>query len=780
MTVRAISRLAVGLWTTIAAGSAVAQAPSTAVTTPATDTANNEDEVVVAGGRARGSIVADVRPERVFRAADVRAFGADDVEALLGAIGAQTASNRGRGDEGPVTLLNGRRVSSLAEIARIPAEAIQRMEIFPEEVALRYGYRADQKVVNVVTYQRFRSVVGQAGYAAPTAGGRQRGDVEADALIIRGDTRFGLGATYARAANLLERDRGLTQPSGAAALGRDRTLLPATERLRVEGVASGPILAAVAATLNASVERNHSRDLLGRSADRTLRRDDRQDAVHVGVTLGGGAGTWRWTALGNLDQRSGRTLLDQAVAGPVTVRSDDTTAGADLIVAGPLMTAPAGAIIATLHGAADTRDLATSPRQGSGRSRDSLSRDSAALQLNLDVPLLGHATPGGSPFGRLSANLDTRVARLSGAGTTWSYGAALSWSPARALGVIVSGTSEQAAPDLVLVGGAALLTPNVRTLDGARREVVDVPQLSGGNPLLRPDERHIIRLGVNLRPLAHTDLTLTLDYTTTLADDPVTTLPLATPQVEAAFPERFRRDSGGRLTEVDARPLNAAASRLRQLRWGINLTRPLGPTPPGMADGMIRIPASQAGQMTREPNGSVTFRPMPGSDLARNITRASSRIFLSLYHEWTLEDSLLLRRGLPTLDLLSGDAVDVTGGRRRHQIEFQAGAFQRGLGARFEATWRSGLTLHQGETNAGALRVGSLATVDMTFFVDLAERLRGMPKWLTGARVSVAIDNLFDRRIEVHDRLGATPLTYQRGYLDPLGRTFTIKLRKVL
>lgn len=780
MTVRARDGLAVGLWTTIAAGSAVAQGPSTAALAPAADTASNEDEVVVAGGRARGSIVADVRPERVFRAADIRAFGADDVEALLGAIGAQSASNGGRGDEDPVTLLNGRRVSSLAEIARIPAEAIQRMEIFPEEVALRYGYRADQKVVNVVTFQRFRSVVGQAGYAVPTAGGRKRGDVDADALVIRGDTRFGLGATYTRAANLLERDRGLIQPSGAADLGRDRTLLPATERLRVEGVASGPVLAAIAATLNASAEINHSRDLLGHSTGRALRRDDRQDAEHVGVTLGGSAATWRWTALGNLDRRSGRTLTDLAAGGRDTVRTADTTAGADLIVAGPLTTAPAGAIIATLHGSVETRDLVTSPRQGSSLPQGSLNRDSAAMQLNLDVPLLGYAAPGGSPFGRLSANLDARVARLSDAGTTWSYGAALSWCPTRALGVIVSGTSEQAAPDLLLVGGAALLTPNIRTLDGARGEVVDVIQLSGGNPLLRSAERHITRLGVNLRPLAHTDLTLSLDYIRTLADDPVTTLPLATPQVEAAFPERFRRDSSGRLTEVDARPLNAAASRLRQLRWGINLTRPLGPTPPGMADGMIRIPAGQAGQMTQEPNGSVTFRPTPGSDLARNITRASSRIFLSLYHEWTLEDSLLLRRGLPALDLLSGDAVDVTGGRRRHQIDFQAGAFQRGLGARLQATWRSGLTLDQDEASTGALRVGSLTTVNVTSFIELTERLRGLPEWLGRTRVSVAVDNILNRRTKVHDRLGATPLAYQRGYLDPLGRAFTINIRKVL
>ena len=50
----------------------------------------------------------------------------------------------------------------------IPTEAIQRVEILPEEVALKYGYRADQKVVNIVLRQRFRSTVAQlAGTTIP-------------------------------------------------------------------------------------------------------------------------------------------------------------------------------------------------------------------------------------------------------------------------------------------------------------------------------------------------------------------------------------------------------------------------------------------------------------------------------------------------------------------------------------------------------------------------------------------------------------------------------------
>ena len=43
---------------------------------------------------------------------------------------------------------HGRRVSSYAEIARLPTEAIERTEILPEEVALKYGYPADRKEVS--------------------------------------------------------------------------------------------------------------------------------------------------------------------------------------------------------------------------------------------------------------------------------------------------------------------------------------------------------------------------------------------------------------------------------------------------------------------------------------------------------------------------------------------------------------------------------------------------------------------------------------------------------
>ncbi|WP_192803352.1 hypothetical protein, partial [Streptococcus agalactiae] len=76
----------------------------------------------------------------------------------------------------------------------------------------------------------------------------------------------------------------------------------------------------------------------------------------------------------------------------------------------------------------------------------------------------------------------------------------------------------------------------------------------------------------------------------------------------------------------------------------------------------------------------------------------------SLYHNWYLEDEIVLRPGVPVLNLLEDGAVDFLGGRRRHEIDLQAGVFKRGLGARLSASWRSGTRIAETGTVAGDLR----------------------------------------------------------------------------
>jgi len=74
-----------------------------------------------------------------------------------------------------------------------------------------------------------------------------------------------------------------------------------------------------------------------------------------------------------------------------------------------------------------------------------------------------------------------------------------------------------------------------------------------------------------------------------------------------------------------------------------------------------------------------------------------------------------------------------------------------------------------------------MATVDLRLFANLGQMpslVKAHP-FLRGARVSIGIDNIFNQRRDVTDANGVTPVRYQPGYLDPLGRAVTISFRKL-
>ena len=58
-------------------------------------------------------------------------------------------------------------------------------------------------------------------------------------------------------------------------------------------------------------------------------------------------------------------------------------------------------------------------------------------------------------------------------------------------------------------------------------------------------------------------------------DNAIASLPAATAEIEAAFPDRFLRDGDGDLVGIDNRPVNFARETRNQLRWGFNLSVPL-------------------------------------------------------------------------------------------------------------------------------------------------------------------------------------------------------------
>jgi outer membrane receptor protein involved in Fe transport len=115
-------------------------------------------------------------------------------------------------------------------------------------------------------------------------------------------------------------------------------------------------------------------------------------------------------------------------------------------------------------------------------------------------------------------------------------------------------------------------------------------------------------------------------------------------------------------------------------------------------------------------------------------------------------------------------------------VQLQLGYSNNGLGMRVDGNWKSATSVHgDGMGTTGDLHFSDLATINLRMFADLG----GMPKfmakpWARGLRINVGVTNLFNSRQHVRDANGDTPLRYQPAYLDPLGRTVSITIRKLI
>ena len=929
---------------------------------PAPEAEEEDEEIVVTGQRRLpGAAIGDIPPEVTLNQGDIRAYGVSSVTDLLTELAPQTGSGQGRGGERPVVLLNGHRISGLREIQDIPTEAIQRVEILPEEVALRYGYSADQKVVNIVLRRYFRATTAEASAGTSTAGGGASANVEAGLLRIRRDTRLNLDVKYQSADSLLESQRDIIPgvprrpyafggnvsaasglpgaeidpalsalagvpvtiagvPEGPRTLAgfatnanranvsdisQYRTLRPATDQLQLNFVLARPI-GNVSATFNASFQANGSDSLTGVpgvtlivpagdpfspfgtnvALDRyvagiPLTQHVASETAHAGVTLLGTLHHWNWSLTGNYDRVATRTRtvtgldtsalqasLDAGDPGfdpfgpnlnylnsPLLIdraHSLSNAGNVQLVANGTLLDLPAGPLLTTFKLGGEATGFDTeAERAGVVRTAD-LSRTGGNAQLTLDLPLASRRRHVLDAIGDLTANFNFSATRLSDFGTITTLGYGLIWKPIPTVTLLWSMTDQEGAPTIQQVGNPVILTPGVPVFDYVTGRTAFVTRLDGGNPALRADDRHIFKLGLNATILSNPQLVLNAQYLRIRTDNAIASLPAATAAIEAAFPDRFLRDPDGDLAEIDNRPVNFARENRNQLRWGFNLSVPLrasaaqqarlremfrsafagrrfpggpggegrrrreGAGPPAPADG--NAPTPQPGATQPQPGDQAQAQPgAPGGPAEPNATPpfggeggrggfgrggfggrgggfggrggfgpggpGAGRLQLGIYHTWIFRDDILIRPGVPVIDLLNGGAIGASGGQPRHRIEAQGGISKNGFGVRFSANWQSGTIVRGGLPASGSngdLFFSDLATANFRLYADFTQiGTLGRQSWARGLRITLSVNNIFDAHEHVRDATGATPLSYQPDYLDPLGREVRLTIRKL-
>ncbi len=775
-------------------GTALAQSVTLAPTQSATDDAELDEEdatVTVTGQRPRCSVVGDIPAENILTTRDIRATGATSISELLDAVSAQTGSARGRSSGRPVLLLNGLRISGFRELRDLPAEAIERMEILPEEVALKYGYSADQRVVNIVLRQRFNSTGVEGRAKTATDGGYVAGQSEATRLLIRNGQRTSLNLRVEGNGSLTEAERDIVLAVPISPDPRDsRTLIGQGRSARLTGTVNRTILGHVGATLTGEVGRSTGRSRFGLDtlAGDALVRATTSDSAAVGFALNTQQDKWRLSSTGNAELSHNVSRSDRDLTVDDRSRSNRRSFALDGTATGPLLALPAGDANATFRVGAGRTDLESRATRAGFITATDLGRTNGEASVSLDLPLAKR----GSAIGRLTANANAGVTQLSDFGKLTSLGGGLNWAPATRLSLIASFTREEGAPSLQQLGDPLLETPGIRFFDATRGETVTVTTLTGGNAALDADRRRVMKLGANWQPSEKVDLRLRADYVRSSIDRPQASFPAASAALEAAFPDRFVRDGSGNLIRVDLRPVNFQASHRNTLRWGFDFTKPLKSTPPSAAT----IAAMRARFAPNRPPGDQP--PAPGAgDTALGGQRGGfggggrgagrfadgrngGRLTLSMTHSLTLVDRVTIANGLPDLDYLDGQAVGANGGRARHEIESEAGYYNNGIGARLSTKWRSG-TRVDSNVSGGDLRFSPYATVNLRLFANLGERfdLVASHPILRGTSVRFDIDNLFDARPRVRDASGAIPFSYQPGLLEPIGRTFGITLRKL-
>ena len=798
-----------------------ANAPTAQADTSAAQSVNedygDEEPIVVQGTRARGSVIGDIPPQNILDSRDVRATGATSINDLLDALAPQIGSAQGRGGERPILLLNGQRISGFREIRDIPPEAIERLEILPEEVALKYGYRADQKVVNIVLRQRFRSTTAQVAGSLATDGGYGAGNSDLTQFSIQrnGRNTFNVHAEGNSMLKESERDIVLDQRPPAGATEAEelaaRSLIGTKGDLRASGTFNRTVFGDVSGTLNTEVEHTDGRSLigLGDTLLTPLARDTSSNSAHAGVTLNGTKSDWHWALTSNADLERDLTGTDRDEVGGDRDHARETTASADVKATanGNLFALPAGKASTTLTLAGSTVHLNSRSERGPLTVSSSLGRTAGEAAINLDLPI-SRRNREFSALGNLTLNGNAELDQLSDFGTLTKIGAGLNWSPVDRLNLLSSWSREEGPPTINQLGDAILTTENTRIFDFTTGETVFATVVTGGNPDLLADRRNVTKLSANWQPFEKTDLRLRGEYVHQTINRPIAGLTV-TPALEAAFPNRFQRDSSGQLIRADLRPVNFDRSRHDALRIGFDFSKPLKSRRPSQAviDQMraqFRSALGVPSQASAGPQGSTPpappegSGPPPGGDQGPRESGFRGggfggggrgggffgrgnrgRLTFSLTDTITLVDKVEIGPGVPEIDYLHGDAASQNGGTPKHLVEAQAGYFNNGIGARMSANWRSPTRVN--ELSGDDLRFSSLATFNLRFFAnpgDIPEIVVKHP-WLRGSQVQFRVDNILNSRPQVRDAAGRVPTSYQPDLLDPLGRTVMISFRKL-
>ena len=589
--------------------------------------------ILVIGARLAERVDAPEPPILELDAEDIAAYGAGSIAELLQQLGPQVNSARGRGGSGgfgggggrPIVLVNGVRIASFRELRSYPPEAIERTEVFTEEVAQRYGYSPDQRVVNFILKDNFSSRELEFDYGQPFDGGFSSQEVEATYLRIDGPSRLNVNIDWENTSPLTEAERGIIQTEGSVSgVAGDpdpaafRTLVADSNQF--EATANWSMRLGEsrnALSLNGTYEQQDSlrlqgldsvflTDSVGNSALRTFNADDplTLDSSTQSYSFSSALNVYQgdWEITGTLDGTYSDTrnrigarvdasdlvtdasldlvaidgaLPSFAEAGFDEALSDTYTFNALATARGIPLVVPAGDVAVTFRAGYRWNSIESSDTRALAADTD-LSRSRIFGGANISIPLTSGDEDVLGAVGDFTLNINAGLAELSDFGTLTDYTIGLTWGVTDRLTLTANSINREVAPSLSQLGNPAIATPNVPIFDIVNNETVLATVISGGNPDLPAQQQSDWSFGLIWSLPFIDNGSLSINYFDNHSDDVTSSFPVLTSEIEAAFPGRITRDATGRLDTFDRRFVTFAERDEQRLQFGLNFNGSFG------------------------------------------------------------------------------------------------------------------------------------------------------------------------------------------------------------
>lgn len=482
----------------------------------------------------------------------------DLIRTLLPLVQARTGSRNAV----PLLLLNGRRQILQRDIADIPIEAVQRVEVFAPPAATAFGGDADKVVINYVTAKTFSKddLHADLNYNTNTRSALQMAEYSHFRLAHDSRTTFGAEAAYSILEGQSRTDRfdapNLVSSTmrGAVSFRHARTV---------------PAIGSVQIAATAGFDRDARQIFSGADDNSNAKELNRLRTAHVELGLNSLVGQWEVLSSVIWDWRRNALSVVESPGQHLENHYLESRIEAD----GPLF--KMGQVQVTGTGAAYYSVLDSNRRFGA--DKDQRRKSQWGSRGGIRLPLV-FDDRGGSKLdlsGGLIANgFDDSALRLG-----WYLTGA--WLPLPPLRLNVSMEQDPAVNGMDASLSIETTRLSVPYYDYLRKQIVRVDLIGGKADPLPASRTKSLRVTGSYSDIAGLPLFLTMNWTRQSSTSNRISLADPNPVTQILAPERFFRDATGHLTGVDIRPLLAEARHRSELMISLSTFFMLGKLPSG-------------------------------------------------------------------------------------------------------------------------------------------------------------------------------------------------------